>query len=199
LFSITTCSVFASLINTEETVPKNITSSIKDEKFLNFFFSRIRWTKPEEAEFLKDAGFRKHYPFVSLCGREVNFIRPACSPIVYHSIVNSGSDLMYGGNLIQPFQYSNLAISKESGKIYHKLPKLLRETSPTESNRPRTLEYGLLRSSIVISLSERILPTMSENDGRWNIVDSDGTACPIDWLPEGDEPGDWAMQYESTI
>eukprot|EP00980_Cylindrotheca_fusiformis_P004995 scaffold1062_cov130-Cylindrotheca_fusiformis.AAC.1 len=177
----------------EETVPKNIASSIKDEKFLNFFFSRIRWVQPEKTNILLEGGLCDQYPFVSLCGGEVNYIRPACSPIVFHSALfngNNGDVLVYGGSLTQPFDESRLAVSKNSGRLYHEL------AHPLKGNK-RGSDFGLLRSSIVIALADRLLPGTSDGSA-WSFLRDDGSAVQIDWLPEWAEPGDWAMPYGST-
>ncbi|OEU18644.1 hypothetical protein FRACYDRAFT_163328, partial [Fragilariopsis cylindrus CCMP1102] len=108
----------------EETSPKNITSSIKDTKFLNFFFSKIRCATVKEIDFLieemDDDEEDIQYPFVSKCGFEINYIRPAATPIVFHTLVTNNDDrLLYGGNLSVQFDSNRLAISKRSGKLYY--------------------------------------------------------------------------------
>ena len=52
----------------EDMVPKNIATCLKAPKFLRFFFSHV---KPN------DTGKHEEYPFVSPCGPEMNFIKPA--------------------------------------------------------------------------------------------------------------------------
>jgi hypothetical protein len=103
----------------EETSPKNMATSIKDEKFLNLFFSRIRWASPTKIEHLAGFGFAGDYPFVSRCGAEINYIRPAATAIEFHSLVDWC--LLYGGNLVQKFDSSRVAISEEKGRLYHQL------------------------------------------------------------------------------
>lgn len=94
---------------------------------------------------------------------------------------------MYGGNLKQPFEPSNLAISKATGKLFHKLVKPMVEPESSKS-----LEYGLVRSSIAITLSDRILP--GDADENWTFLRISGELGePIEWLPEENEPGEWAM------
>lgn len=182
----------------EETLPKNIASSIKDEKFLNFFFSRIRLANSEEKQFLETFGFTDDYPFVSPCGKEINYVRPACTPIVYQSIINK--TLTYGGNLTQSFQHSDLAICKNTGRLYHKLPARFRDRAKREeSNKNVTctaLEYGLLRSSVAIALSDIILPA-TEDCEQWKLLTSEGTE-DIDWLPEESEASVWAMPFSES-
>ena len=58
---------------------KNFTSCFKDKKFLKFFFNRLKLnnTKKYQAEF----------PYVSLCGNEINYIRCDDLPIVYTHVL----------------------------------------------------------------------------------------------------------------
>lgn len=173
----------------EETSPKNIATSIKDEKFLNFFFSRIRWASPTEIEHLEGYGFAGDYPFVSKCGAEINYIRPAATPIVFHSLVDGC--LLYGGNLAQKFDCSKLAISEGTGRLYHRLFVNDGADIQTHSNKITKerldLGYGLIRSSVAVSLSEHIQHKNSTGKFRY------GSDFEIDWLPSLHEPGNWAM------
>jgi hypothetical protein len=178
----------------EETSPKNIATSIKADKFLNDFFSRIRWAKPKEMEYIEGYNdYAKDYPFVSKCGVEINYIRPAATPIVFHSLVDGC--LLYGGNLVQPFDSSKLAISERTGRLYHRLLGNDDDDvahGQTRNNRVTTerlkLGYGLIRSSVAVSLSEYI---HHENSG-WKFR-CDGSFSEIDWLPSTNEPGNWSM------
>lgn len=174
----------------EETLPKNIATSIKDDKFLNFFFSRIRWTRTRDLEFLISKGIENHYPFVSLCGKEVNFIRPAATPIVFHSLV--GNELFFGGNLKQSFESSRLAISSVTGRLYHEIPGNGNATHK-ESKGPATLGYGLIRSSVAVALSEHIHPTDNQDGSVHFEFLTETEQHQIPWLPLEDEPGLWAF------
>lgn len=58
----------------EDAVPKNVTTCLKSEKFLNFFFSRLR---------ANNTGLHEEYPLVSPCGREMNFIKAEDTGIVF--------------------------------------------------------------------------------------------------------------------
>lgn len=167
----------------EQTFPKNITSSIKDPKFLNFFFRNLQYTGQRESRFLQESGVERDYPFVSLCGLEVNYIRPACTPIVFHSLVNN--DLAFGGSMTQPFDYPYLALSKSTGKIYHELRVPIKNGSSNE-------DFGLLRATVAIALSDNITPGNTDDD-PWTIAREDGIEVPIQWLPKYSEPGSWAM------
>lgn len=76
----------------EDTLPKNIATSIKSEKFLNFFFKRLRRINSNERNFMEEKNIPMcDYPFVSPCGKELNFVRPAATPVVFHAILNKPS------------------------------------------------------------------------------------------------------------
>ncbi|XP_071450161.1 UPF0598 protein CG30010 [Hetaerina americana] len=58
---------------------KNFTSCFKDKAFLVFFFKRVR--KNNTGRYEED------FPFLSLCGRERNFIRCDDTPIVFTQVI----------------------------------------------------------------------------------------------------------------
>eukprot|EP00520_Triparma_pacifica_P019521 CAMPEP_0118633246 /NCGR_PEP_ID=MMETSP0785-20121206/891_1 /TAXON_ID=91992 /ORGANISM="Bolidomonas pacifica, Strain CCMP 1866" /LENGTH=147 /DNA_ID=CAMNT_0006524101 /DNA_START=185 /DNA_END=625 /DNA_ORIENTATION=+ len=100
----------------EETTPKNIATSLKSEKFLDFFFSQLC---------RNDTGEFTDYPFFSPCGKEKNYIRPACQGVVFHDLQYSRDDgsgeLIWGGKLKQRFDPSQLVMSDRTGRLYHRL------------------------------------------------------------------------------
>mmetsp|Transcript_29808 Transcript_29808/g.62205 ORF Transcript_29808/g.62205 Transcript_29808/m.62205 type:complete len:244 (+) Transcript_29808:106-837(+) len=167
----------------EETFPKNIATSIKDEKFLDFFFSKIRWANTKEFDFLAQNEISDDYPFVSKCGSETNFIRPAAMPIVFHSLVDD--TLFYGGNLGVPFESDRLAISKDSGKFYYRMFDGHKERT---SGQSKNIDYGLISSSVGVALSKNI--SVHECYEERFLYDN---ITKIDWLPARSEPGKWAM------
>lgn len=206
----------------EETRPKNIATSIKDERFLSFFFGRVRPIADKQKTYLVEKSCHHDYPFVSLCGQEINYIRPAATPIVFHSIVMSKNnetddrqnnhpsfDLIFGGDISIPFDFRSLAISKVNGRVYHPLvvtpldgghddgdddesAKLPPSKKIQKTNIwLQKLGYGLIRSSIAVSLSERI--HHSETDDRFFYESDSGEHTSIEWLPSKFEPGSWAM------
>ncbi|KAF9944501.1 hypothetical protein BGZ65_011963, partial [Modicella reniformis] len=61
----------------QDTTPKNFTSCYKDPKFLDFFISRI---KPNSTALFPE------YPWVSPCGKELNFVEVADTPIIFHGL-----------------------------------------------------------------------------------------------------------------
>ena len=182
----------------EDTLPKNVATSIKDERFLNFFFARIRrnTTNDDDSEWPIDP---QDYPFVSVCTKyETNYIRPAACPIVFHSLQHTteedaaSSMLQHAGTLTTPFSPHALAVSSTSGRLYHGL----------EDRHRGTQYYGLIRSSVAVQLSERL--DVNEEDGRWvystpaRTSDTDGDHnVLLPWLPIEHEPGPWGMPISS--
>jgi len=97
----------------EDVVSKNITSCLKSDKFLDFFFSRLR---------PNDTNLHVDYPLCSPCGREMNFIKPADSKggIVLFDFDESDNSFMFGATGRQPLDPSSFALSS-SGRLYHAL------------------------------------------------------------------------------
>lgn len=256
----------------EETFPKTMATCIRNEKFLNFFFSRLRWTNDEEIEYLSNLSFagttatgtisdegqeqgeninsssssssfssscHVDYPFVSPCGKEINFIRPAATPIVFHTLDdynrtiisprNETQDdaiatLRYAGSRSIPFDHTQLAISKQTGALYHRFDptssgmiskgksatkrRSISDNTSTDKfstirhgSSGKCLEYGLIRSSIAMTISENIHFSNDDDDhdhevddgDRLYYCDSNGCLQPIEWLPDDAEPGPWSM------
>ena len=189
----------------EETFPKNIATSIKDERFLNFFFRRVQ---PVEGKLQTDVMEPRDipiadYPFVSPCGKELNFIRPAASPFVFHGLVNSVDDnpqeqhgtqhLVYGGSLHQAFSWDRLAISRDTGRICH-------ARHDEKQNKKPGIPFGLVRSQLAVSLVEQMEIISHQGDDDEEDVlayrDKDGKLHRVQWLPADAEPGSWAMPSE---
>ncbi|KAJ3599899.1 hypothetical protein NHX12_033853 [Muraenolepis orangiensis] len=59
----------------DDTKVKNFVTCFKDRKFLVFFFSRLRSNQ--------SGRYGDHFPFLSLCGRERNFVRCDDRPLVF--------------------------------------------------------------------------------------------------------------------
>ena len=125
------------------------------------------------------------YPYVSHCGREVNYIRPAATPIVFHALMDGR--LIYGGDLRQTFRPCDLAVSLSTGRLYHRV----------ESQQVAAAsEYGLIRSSVAVGLSEQI-QTCGETPMQLNISFA-GESYPIKELPASFEPGLWGLCQEEN-
>lgn len=92
----------------EDTLPKNVATSLKSDKFLDFFWRMLR---PNEA------GFHAEYPFVSPCGSEMNFIKVADSPVVFRDLVDEDRQLRFAATQTVPFAPDRLRLSQE-GRLY---------------------------------------------------------------------------------
>lgn len=165
-------------------MPKNIATSIKDAKFLDAFFGRVQTTSKKHRDFMKNHDIpAQDYPFVSPCGRELNFIRPAATPIVFHSIENDS--LIFAGTKRQSFDPARLAISKHTGRLYHEVTDF---SLRGDASNDDTAEYALVRSAVAVSLSDYIVP----QDDRLH-YQLENYAFPIQWLPASCEPREWSM------
>lgn len=188
----------------EQTLPKNIATSIKDIRFQDFFFRRIRDVSDSERLWMDECGIpSEDYPYVSPCGKELNFIRPAATPFVFHTLllVDRGPTittteiegggmantdvLLYGGTLQQDFRTEWLALSRSTGRLFHRMQY-------PRHDDDSLIRYGLIRSSVAVLLSERIVACYGDAS-LMGIDVGDGTVQPIAWLPENHEPGVWAM------
>ncbi|XP_054714451.1 UPF0598 protein CG30010-like [Uloborus diversus] len=124
---------------------KNFTSCFKDKKFLEFFFRRLKFN---------DSGrYEKEFPFLSLCGRETNFVRCDDLPIVFTHIFEKNEDnetieyisYAHTGELLkQKFEPEKICMLPESGRVYHPGPE-------------STGGVGLIKSSLAIQLSQHFL------------------------------------------
>ncbi|ELR24167.1 Phospho2-dehydro-3-deoxyheptonate aldolase [Acanthamoeba castellanii str. Neff] len=86
------------------TLPRqNDPAFLRDGRFLNFFWRQLQLNTPTSP------GRARHgavYPYVSPCGRELNYVRAADRPIAFHSLqtLPSGeSVLLYAHDLSVPF------------------------------------------------------------------------------------------------
>lgn len=119
---------------------KNFTSCFKEKKFLEFFFKRIR---------LNTTGrYESEFPFVSLCGRERNYIRCDDVPIVYTNVIENKimkTDVLlygYAGELLNvPFLPDKIYMLPKTGRVYH----------PAEDKYGGV---GLVKSKLAIELSK---------------------------------------------
>nr|KAJ3419326.1 hypothetical protein HK105_007086 [Polyrhizophydium stewartii] len=127
----------------DDTVPKNIATCFKDKRFLDFFFSRLRANPPSNPLFA--AGFE----YVSPCGKEMNYVRAADAPIVFHDLDSQGL-LWFAGSKTHPFDPSQIFVSRGNGYFYHPLPAGSPLPTPTRLAALDT-PLGLIKSSAVLS------------------------------------------------
>ena len=165
-------------------MPKNIVTSIKDVRFLDSFFSRIKYVNELQREYmiLHDIPV-SDYPFISVCGKEWNFIRPASSPIVFHSLVDREQFLLYGSTdksiLREHFnEVDGIALSKKTGKLFHQLTTHsyypLSQKIPRSRLQPKIRpEFALLRTSLALTLSDRIVVLSDDSNDRPSDNDDD--------------------------
>ncbi|XP_030627766.1 UPF0598 protein C8orf82 homolog [Chanos chanos] len=122
----------------DDTKMKNFVTCFKDKQFLVFFFSRLRANRTGR--------YQQDFPFLSLCGRERNFLRCDDQPIVFtHLLSELGSEerLSYCGGGVKlsvAFQPEALFMHPLTGRVYHPGP---------ESGGG----VGLVRSALAIDLS----------------------------------------------
>ncbi|TPX37678.1 hypothetical protein SmJEL517_g00715 [Synchytrium microbalum] len=128
-----------------DTVPKNIATSFKDKRFLDFFFSRLQINDVNKEY------FRQGFAYASPCGREMNYIQCDDVPVVFTDF--DGTCLIWGGTLKWPFDPSSLAMSK-SGRVYHNSP--LEIPAPWQTTSAPQAYYGLVKSTLVERFSDAI-------------------------------------------
>ncbi|CAG5135293.1 unnamed protein product [Candidula unifasciata] len=124
----------------DDTKIKNFTSCFKEKDFLVFFFKRLKVNTTGR--------YVDEFPFISLCGREHNYVRCNDTPIVYTHIIqnpSSATDLLsFGGagdKLTVKFEPENLCMLPQTGRVYH----------------PASEQYGsigLIKSALAIELSK---------------------------------------------
>ncbi|XP_072245041.1 UPF0598 protein C8orf82 homolog [Leuresthes tenuis] len=123
----------------DDTKVKNFVTCFKDKQFLVFFFSRLRSNH--------SGRYEEDFPFLSLCGRERNFLRCDDRPVVFTHLlpVTTGDQevLSYCGGaekLSAPFRPEALYMHPVSGRVYHPCHE-------------RWGGVGLVRSALAIEFS----------------------------------------------
>lgn len=117
---------------------KNFITCYKDLQFLVTFFSRLR---PNHS-----GRYEASFPFLSLCGRERNFLRCEDRPVVFTHLLAPDSEsprLSYCGGgeaLAIPFEPARLLPLAANGRLYHPAPE-------------RAGGVGLVRSALAFELS----------------------------------------------
>lgn len=120
---------------------KNFTSCFKDKKFLHFFFTRIRVNQTNR--------YKDDFPFISMCGRETNYVRCDDTPVVFTHVFKDGHAMKFAyghaANLLfHPFEPWNICMVPETGRIYHPSTEF-------------TGGFGLIKSSLAIEISNNFL------------------------------------------
>lgn len=128
---------------------KNLTTCIKDEKFLHMLFRLIQ----QNNNISTDKEINIEYPFISYCGKEINYISPDDMHSVFgFTSFDSENNVLYygGGKLTQDFNPKNLLYCIATGRIYHSLNEH-KYLSKQNKNH-----YGLLHPDICLLLSNNI-------------------------------------------
>ncbi|KAM9496619.1 UPF0598 protein C8orf82 homolog [Clarias gariepinus] len=122
----------------DDTKVKNFVTCFKDQQFLVFFFKHLKVNR--------SGRYLQRFPFLSLCGRERNFLRCDDQPIVFTHLLaetEHGTQLSYcggGTKLTFPFQPHSLFMHPDSGRVYHPAPE-------------QVGGVGLVRSALAIEFS----------------------------------------------
>ncbi|XP_074684307.1 UPF0598 protein C8orf82 homolog [Strix aluco] len=122
----------------DDTKVKNFITCFKDVGFLTFFFKQLAPNR--------SGRYEAEFPFLSLCGRERNFLRCDDRPVVFTQLLpGSGENqlLSYcggGERLAVPFQPESLVMLPENGRLYHPAPA-------------KTGGVGLVRSALAFEWS----------------------------------------------
>lgn len=133
---------------------KNFTSCFKEKKFLKFFFDRVKLNNLNR--------YRQDFPYLSLCGRERNFIRCDDTPIVFTHMIESqsGQDQLqynHAGDILQiQFKPEKIYMNPETGRVYHPA-------------WPKVGSIGLIRSKLSIELSRYFEFEQGEERGPTHI------------------------------
>lgn len=161
-------SFFLSQLFLDDARMKNFTSCFKDKKFLDFFFKRLKINDTNR--------YKEAFPYISLCGRERNFVRCDDLPIVFTHILpneHSSKELLtyaYAAELLTvDFEPDKIHMAP-SGKVYHPAPE-------------RYGSIGLIRSKLAIELSKHF-EFASGEDQAPNVINWGGKIYKIDdsWL-----------------
>jgi hypothetical protein len=157
----------------EDSIPRNIATSLKDKRFLSFFHSQMR---------RNNTGIHEDvYPYVSLCGKEVNFVLPLdCnSAFVYTELSPDKTILYYGGNVADAsyssqskaglassfgsalFEPRLLSFNIETGRLYypimnHKFLNLGLDVAKAIADTSFQFEYALLHPHLCQQLGMHI-------------------------------------------
>ena len=133
-------------------------TELTEPRFLDAFFRRLK---------RNETGRHPSHPFLSPCGREWNFVRADDRPIVFHTLTPA-PELCYASSLLVPFEPRQLTRSI-GGRLYHPAP---------------VGEVGLLSSSLMLSLAERLIEVPNGYALGWG-----SEVIPIPLRPE-DDPGE---------
>jgi hypothetical protein len=165
----------------EDTLPKNIATSLKSEKMLDFFFKQIRPMRPSHERLAGVTHSVAEYPWMSPCGKELNLIKAADTAVVFHDLHQCSSEgaweLHYGGSLRVPFGIDKLRMS-QSGRLYHLF----------DHRKLGSDSVGLLRSSVAGVIAQGVtLDDSTDDDAVAGTVEWQGESAPLRWLSQDED------------
>jgi len=101
---------------------KNFTSCYKELHFLKFFFKRLK-----KNDSLR---YKEEFPYLSLCGKERNYVRCDDLPIVFTDVIREDTDevdlLSYNNGsrfLVVNFEPEKICMMPSTGRVYHPGPE----------------------------------------------------------------------------
>jgi len=100
---------------------KHWTAAMKEKKLLFNFFKRLRFNETDR--------YTEDFKYISLCGKERNFVRCEDRPFVFNAVENV-DDLWrlhfnHAGNMLaHEFLPDKILMVPETGRVYHPGPKL---------------------------------------------------------------------------
>ncbi|OON19224.1 hypothetical protein X801_04912 [Opisthorchis viverrini] len=164
---------YAVLLNIRAIVTEKLSysnMSVTDKVFLEFFFARLR---PNTTGRYDD-----EFPYLSLCGRERNFVRCDDRPIVFLDLVERAEIshwlLTFGfaqsSKLSVPFQPQHLYMNPKSGRIYHPAVDF---DDPEKNTVHESLVVGLMCSDLALRLADMF---------QWTQLNHVDTGAPPDYF-----------------
>lgn len=116
---------------------KNFTSCFKEKKFLRFFFNQLRFNNTSRYP---------EFPYLSVCGKERNFVRCDDYPIVFTHVVKRDEENFLSHNhagdmLLYKFEPGRIFMLPDTGRVYH----------PAAD---KAGSIGLVRSKLAIQFSK---------------------------------------------
>lgn len=130
--------------------PKNMTTSLKDKKFLDFFYKNMR---------INNTGISPETRYVSICANEYNFIFPDDnkSALVFTDFINKNTNaidqnyflndsLIFASGLLQPFDPKELFYDSVNQRLYHKIT----------NHKNLKGELGLFHPFIAVNICDHI-------------------------------------------
>ena len=176
---------------TRETSLPSGPAHLKMKPFLNFFFRQLRPATNELELSDNHKKLQKYFPYQSVCKDELNFLHPAETPFVFHSLDQDldtnpsvpERKLLFAGNLKCSFNPNFLRVDSENGQIYYNSPV------PSYFKDP-----CLVSSSLAIQLSNYFteIGEISDEysgisirlDSNGNVTSSDNDIIPLLYLPK---------------